>query len=194
MLWNSTFVRCYSISVICDSSFDLCDSCFDRKVYLWYSMIQISLHGRYCLQLRLHGIRCLVMCFRYLGICIEPLSMSMSIHTCLPLVPPEPLQPLCVLDLLIGPPQHTDPPNQSLLLHVLSPPLKKRLHVELPLLVWKSVVSEVALIDANDDCVFHQELGNQSTDPETLLIVAAVPVLGIGFVQLLEPKVELDFH
>ncbi len=55
-------------------------------------------------------------------------------------------------------------------------------------------MSEVALINTYDNCVFLKELCHQATDPDPLLIEGTLSVLGVGFVKLLVLKMELVPH
>jgi hypothetical protein len=66
--------------------------------------------------------------------------------------------------------------------------------VELPLLVGKSIMLEVALIYADDNYILLDELPHESTDPKPPLIIVSVSILGVGFIQLLELQIELRSH
>ena len=53
---------------------------------------------------------------------------------------------------------------------------------------------EVTFINRNDDGVFNKELSQQSTDPQSLLIVEGVSVLNVRFLKALVPKLESLLH
>ena len=59
------------------------------------------------------------------------------------------------------------------------PPIAfEHLRVELPALATELIGSNVTLINANDDGILTQELGQQATYPQPLLIIERVTVLG----------------
>jgi hypothetical protein len=58
----------------------------------------------------------------------------------------------------------------------------KCVHIELPLLTWKSIMFEVTFINGDDDYFFLDELSHQPANPKPSFIIVSVSILGVGFV------------